>query len=110
MIFRYKLYERKIKIYVDLYNKNSALETQSKFIEAVNESTLDKDKKKEVEDEIRKILESAKHNPNPTTKQGIDNTIVHHKLERSQPDIPFLSADVGIEFAPTRGRFAAAKK
>ena len=56
MFFRYKLYERKIKIYVDLYNKNSALETQSKFIEAVNESTLDKDKKKKVEDEIRKIL------------------------------------------------------
>jgi hypothetical protein len=110
LIFRYKLYERKIKIFVDLHNKNSALKTQSKFIEAVKDSTLDKDKKNKIEDEIRKILESAKHNPNPTTKQEINNTIVHHKLERSHPDMPFLSADVDIEVAPTRGRFAVAKK
>ena len=95
---------------MDLQDKNYALEIQSKFIEAVNDSSLDKDKKKKIEDEIRKILESAKHNLNPTTKQEIDNTIVHHKLERSHPDMPFLSADVDIEVAPTRGRFAVAKK
>jgi len=109
---RYKLYERKIKIFVDLHDKNSALEIQNKFIEAVNDSTLDKDKIKKLEEEIRKILESAEQNPNSTTKgiTEVDNTIVHHKVARPHPDMPFLSADVSIESAPTRGRFAVANR
>jgi len=107
---RYKLYERKIRILVLIQDKTSALKTQTSFLSALKDSTLEKDKKLKLQEEIKKMLEEHEQNIIMDFVREKDNTILAHKLQRSHPTLPCLSSDVNIDFAPSRGRFAVANR
>ena len=88
------------------------METHDDFLVAMTDSTLDKDKKHKLMNEIKVLLELKENHPSNKTcnMEELDNTKLDHRVERSHPSLPCLSADVGIEFAPTRGRFAVANR
>ena len=114
MIFccRYKLFERKIKILVDLKDKDAAFDARSDLILAVQESTLDEEKKCKIENEMQALLEDLENDTTKTANPGkkIDNKIVKPTLDKSHSYLPSLSVNVDIEFDPSRGRFAVANK
>ena len=112
LFYRYKLFERKIKILVDLKDKDAAFDARSNLILAVKESTLDEEKKCKIENEIQALLESLENDTIKKTNTGkeIDNKIVKHTLKKSHSYLPSLSINVDIEFDPSRGRFAVANK
>jgi len=109
---RYKLFERKIKILVELKDRNSAFDTRSNFILSVKESSLDEDKKCKIENDIQALLEDLENKTSESLYKGKepDTKITKHQLEKSQSYLPPLSANVDIEFDPIRGRFAVANK
>ena len=112
ILYRYKLFERKIKILVDLKDKDAAFDARSNLILAVKESTLDEEKKCKIENEIQALLEGLENDTIKKTNIGkeIDNKIVKHTLNKSHSYLPSLSVNVDIEFDPSRGRFAVANK
>ena len=110
-LFRYKLFERKIRILADLKIKESAFDTRSNFILAVKDSALDEERKCKIENDIQALLESLESDTNKrTTGKEIDGKIIKHTLGKSHSYLPSLSVNVDIEFEPTRGRFAVANK
>ena len=54
---RYKLFDRKIRILVDLQEKEKAFDTRSDFILALKDSTLDEVKRCKTENEIQAMLD-----------------------------------------------------
>ena len=93
-----------------IQDKTSALKTQTSFLSALKDSTLEKDKKLKLQEEIKKMLEEHEQNIIMDFVREKDNTILAHKLQRSHPTLPCLSSDVNIDFAPSRGRFAVANR
>jgi len=108
----YKLFERKIKILVDLKNKESAFDTRSNLILAVKESSLDEEKQCKIENEIQSLLEDLENDKVKTTnpRKETCEKINKHNLGKSHSFLPALTVNVDVEFEPSRGRFAVANK
>ena len=107
--FRYKLFERKIRILVNLKDKDSAFDIRSNLILALKDSTLDEDKKCKIENEIDTILEALENKASYSGKDS-DEKVLKHKLGKTHSHLPYLSINANIEFDPVRGRFAVANK
>jgi len=106
---RYKLLERRIKIYVTIHDKDSAFDTRGDFIIALKNSTIEEDKKCKLENEIQALLESLEF-PKiaPNQDEITEENVSKQELGKSHSFLPSLSVDVDIEFDPARGRFGVA--
>lgn len=109
---KYKLFERKIRILVDMQEKEKAFDTRSDFILALKDSTLDEVKRCKTENEIQAMLDDLDIGTTKEIKvdKKLEYKMSQHALGDSHAFLPCLSSNVDIEYDPTRGRFAVANK
>ena len=111
-LYRYKLFERKIRILAEMRNKDPAFDERGNFIMALKDSTLDEEKKCKLENDIQALLEGLENDTLKITAVGKETNekINTHTLGKSHSYLPSLSVNVDIEFEPSRGRYAVANR
>lgn len=105
---RYKLYERKLKIAVQLKERASYHEALGELREALAEAALEEGKKEQMERGAEALLAVLEEEGAVVEEQKSEKLKV--ELEAACSYLPSFSSAVDIEFHPARGRFAVASK
>ena len=80
------------------------------YIEALEDSALEKEKRGLLIVEIKSLCNSSSINDSEVRKDKLDEPLSNHEVKRIHPVFKSLSADVEINYSPSRGRFAVAKR
>ena len=99
---RYKLYDRKLILMETLAITDGVEETQQAFAEALDASTLTKEKKLKLLDEFKKCRRLE------TESKKLTQDLECQKLLHPRSDLPCLTSKVDVRYEESRGRFVVA--
>jgi len=105
---RYKLYERKVKIAVQLKLRELYHEALAELREALPVAALEEGKKEQMERTAEALIAELEKEGTVIEEQQPEELKV--ELETPSSYLPAFSSSVDIEFDPNRGRFARANK